>query len=113
MSKETRIVESFLTELLQIMEEKPALAKRLASAISSHFQGEPIDLVGIFASSGRNGLDKQLNRLSTNELKGIIRQQRIPCAAPSQKRKTELVEAIAEHIENKHAAHTGSDLAAA
>jgi hypothetical protein len=113
MSKETRIVESFLMELLQIMEENPALAKRLASAISSHFQGEPIDLVGIFAASGRNGLNKQLNRLNTNELKGIIRRQRIPCATPSQKRKAELADAIIEHTENKHAAHSGSDLAAA
>ena len=113
MSKETRIVESFLMELIQIMEEKPALAKRLASASSSHIHDEPSDLVGIFAASGRNGLQKRLNRLTANELKGLIRRQRIPCAALSQKRKPELVDAIAEHTENRHAAHTGSDLAAA
>jgi hypothetical protein len=31
----------------------------------------------------------------------------------AQKRKPQLVDAIAEHTENRHAAHTGSDLAAA
>jgi hypothetical protein len=95
------------------MEENPALAKRLASAISSHFHDEPIDLIGIFAASGREGLTRQLNRLKASDLKGIIKRGRIPCAALSQKRKPELVDAIIEHVENKHAAHTGADLAAA
>jgi hypothetical protein len=59
------------------------------------------------------GLRKKLEGLSVGLLKGLVRQNRIPCSNLARRRKSEIIQILIEHTENRRAAHSGSDLEAA
>ena len=113
MSKDLEMVEAFLQELLQIVNEKPALATRLAKAIDLYFRETPLDPLAVLRDHGREALSKQLSKLTSSELKDIITYRNIPCSRLSRRSKGNLIALIVEFNENRLSAHTGSDLEAA
>jgi hypothetical protein len=93
--------------------EKPGLAKRLATVIAPYYLEAALDPLDEMYRVGASGLRASLKKLSVARLKDVMEVHRIPCKIPSKKGKAELIEVIVSHAENRHAAQTGCDLAAA
>jgi hypothetical protein len=62
---------------------------------------------------GANGLRSKLQKLTMAQLKDLVSVHQIPCQRISRKSKPQLIATIIAHTENRHAAQSGSDLAAA
>ena len=98
--KDVAFVEAFLGELIELVNEKPAIAKRLVEAIEYRFVEVSLDPVSIYRKSGRDALLGKLKKMSTKELRVLIKQYEIPCSDLSKRRKADLVNLVCEYAHN-------------
>ena len=98
--KDVAILEALLLELIEVMNEKPAIAKRLIEAIEHRFVNIPLDPITVYAREGLDGLRRRLERQSVSNLRILIRQYRIPCRNISKRAKGDIVRIISEYAAN-------------
>lgn len=98
--KDVAILEALLLELVEIINEKPALAKRLVAAIEHRFVNVPLDPIAIYSRDGFEALKNKLNRQTVDTLKLVTRQYHIPCRNLEKRKKGELVSVISEYAAN-------------
>jgi len=113
MSKEIEVIETFLAELIDIMNEKPAIAKRLLNSIEHHFIQASFDPVEVFKSEGLDELRTRLKKLIVRDLRNVIQFYEIPCANIGRRRKDELVQLIVDYCSNSSGTHRDSNLSEA
>jgi hypothetical protein len=98
--KAVEVAQALLQELIEILGEKPALAKRLVDAIEFRLVASPLDPFVIYRQGGKAGLQQKLSRLNTDSLRVLVRQHDIPCKNVGKRRKSDLIQIIVEYAGN-------------
>jgi hypothetical protein len=99
-AKAVEIAQALLQELIEIVGEKPALAKRLVDAIEFRLIASPIDPLVVYRQVGKSGLQEKLSKLNAEALRVLVRQQHIPCQNISKRKKPDLIQVIIEYASN-------------
>jgi hypothetical protein len=94
--------------LIELVNEKPALAKRLVDAIEYRFAEVAIDPVSIYRKQGRDGLMDKLKGMSADKLRILIRQYEIPCGDLGKRRKPDMISLVCEYAHNTAARIVGT-----
>src|ERR1700681_3150598 len=98
--KAVEVVQALLHELIEILNDKPALAKRLLEAIDYRLVDAAIDPLVLYRTEGREGLQKRLKELTAEQLRVVVKQHHIACQNVGKRKKAELIEVIAKHAAN-------------
>lgn len=98
--KAVEVAQALLQELIEIIGEKPALAKRLVDAIEFRLVTSPIDPFVVYRQGGKVGLQQKLSKLNADSLRVLVRQHHIPCQNIGKRKKPELIRVIAEYAAN-------------
>lgn len=98
--KDAEIVQAFLQELVEIINEKPALAKRLVEAIEYRLVNVGLDPLAVQQRLGREALRGQLKEMTSEQLRIVIKQHHIPCQNLGKRKKNDLVEVISKYAAN-------------
>ena len=98
--KAVEVAQALLQELIEIVGEKPALAKRLVDAIEFRLVASPIDPLVVYRQEGKAGLQQKLSRLNAETLRVVVRQQDITCQNIGKRKKPDLIQVIAEYAAN-------------
>ena len=98
--KAVEIAQAMLQELIEIVGEKPALAKRLVDAIEFRLVASPIDPLVVYQQEGEVGLQQKLLKLNAQTLRVLVRQHHIPCPNIGKRKKPDLIQVIAEYAAN-------------
>jgi len=89
--KAVEVVQAFLQELIEIMNEKPALAKRLVGAIDYRLVPVAVDPFVVYRQDGGDGLRAKLKDLTADTLRVIVKQHHIPCQNATKRKKGDLI----------------------
>ena len=98
--KAVEVAQALLQELIEIVGEKPALAKRLLDAIEFRLVESPIDPLVVYRQEGEADLEQKLSKLSAQTLRVLVRQHHIPCQNIGKRKKPDLIQVIAEYAAN-------------
>lgn len=98
--KAVEVAQAFLQELIEIVGEKPALAKRLVEAIEYRLVSIPIDPLVVYREEGQDGTRKKLGKLNADALRVLIRQHHIPCKDIGRRKKPELIDVVLGYAAN-------------
>ena len=98
--KAVEVAQALLQELIEILGEKPALAKRLVDAIEFRLIASPIDPLAVYRQKGKAGLQQKLSKLGTETLRVLVRQHHIPCQSIGKRKKSELIEVVTDYAAN-------------
>jgi hypothetical protein len=83
-----------------VINEKPALARRLIGAIEHRFINIPLDPIATYRKDGMQVLNQKLERQSVDNLRILVKQCRIPCKKLGRRRKNEIIRVISEYAAN-------------
>jgi len=89
-----------LQELIEIVGEKPALAKRLIDAIEFRLVKSPLDPLVVYRQEGETGLRQQLTKLNAETLRVLVRQHQMPCQNIGKRKKPDLIQVILAYVAN-------------
>jgi hypothetical protein len=106
--KAVEVAQALLQELIEIIGEKPALAKRLVDAIEFRLVVSPFDPLVVYRQEGEGGLQQKLSKLNVDALRVLVRQHEIPCQNIGKRRKPDLIQVIAQYVANTDIGATGS-----
>jgi hypothetical protein len=98
--KAVEVAQALLQELIEIIGEKPALAKRLVNAIEFRLIASPIDPLVIYRQEGKSGLEQKLSKLNAEALRVLVRQHHIPCQNIGKRKKIDLIRVIGDYAAN-------------
>lgn len=98
--KAVEVAQALLQELIEIVGEKPALAKRLVDAIEFRLVASPIDPLVVFRQEGKVSLRQKLSKLNADALRVLVRQHHIPCQNFSRRKKPDLIRVITDYATN-------------
>jgi hypothetical protein len=98
--KAVEVAQSLLQELIEILGEKPALAKRLVDAIEFRLVASPLDPFVVYRQGGKTSLQQKLSRLNVDALRVLVRQHEIPCKKVGKRRKPDLIQVIVDYASN-------------
>jgi hypothetical protein len=98
--KAVEVAQALLQELIEIVGEKPALAKRLVDAIEFRLVASPIDPLVVYRQEGKAGLQQKLSKLNAETLRVLVRQHHIPCQNVGKRKKPDLIQVIVEYAAN-------------
>lgn len=98
--KAVEVAQALLQELIEIVGEKPALAKRLVDAIEFRLVKSPLDPLVVFRQDGKTVLQQQLSTLNTGVLRALVRQHHIPCQNVGKRKKPDLIQVIVDYAAN-------------
>ena len=98
--KDVEVVQALLQELIEIVSEKPAIAKRLMEAISYRLVEVAVDPLVIYQREGGDALRRKLKKMTTEHLRILVKQQHIPCQNLGKRKKTDLIDVIARYAAN-------------
>lgn len=98
--KAAEVVQALLCELIEIIGERPALAKRLVDAIEFRLVTSPIDPLVVYQQDGKAGLQQKLSKLNVETLRVLVRQHHIPCQNIGKRKKPDLIQVIVEYAAN-------------
>ena len=98
--KAVEVAQALLQELIDIVGEKPALAKRLVDAIEYRLVEIQIDPLVVYQQEGKAGLQQKLSKLNADALRVLVRQQHIPCQNVGKRKKPELIQVISDYAAN-------------
>jgi hypothetical protein len=99
-AKAVEVAQALLQELIEIVGEKPALAKRLVDAIEFRLITSPIDPLVIYRQEGKPGLELKLAKLNADALRVLVRQHHIPCQNIGKRKKPDLIQVITDYAAN-------------
>ena len=99
-AKAVEIAQALLQELIEIVGEKPALAKRLVDAIEFRLVAIPIDPLVVYRQVGQAGLQEKLSKFNAEALRVLVRQQHIPCQNINKRKKPDLIQVITDYAAN-------------
>ena len=99
-AKAVEIAQALLQELIEIVGEKPALAKRLVDAIEFRLVASPIDPLVVYRQVGQAGLQEKLSKFNAEALRVLVRQQHIPCQNINKRKKPDLIQVITDYAAN-------------
>lgn len=98
--KAVEVTQALLQELIEIVGEKPALAKRLVDAIEFRLVKSPLDPLVVYRQEGPTILQEQLSKLNAETLRVLVRQHQMPCQNISKRKKPELIKVIMGYAAN-------------
>lgn len=98
--RDVEVVQALLQELVEIVSEKPALAKRLVAAISYRLVEVPVDPLVIYQREGEEALRRKLKKITAEQLRVVVKQQHMPCQNIGKRKKSELIDVIAKFAAN-------------
>jgi hypothetical protein len=98
--KAVEVAQALLQELIEIVGEKPALAKRLVDAIEFRLVKSSLDPLVVYRQEGKTGLEQQLSRLNAEALRVIVRQHQMPCQNIGKRKKPDLIQVILAYVAN-------------
>lgn len=98
--RHVEIVQALLHELIEIVAEKPSLAKRLIEAIDYRLTEPSLDPLLILNRSGEQGLRDALKPMSGDQLKLLVKQHNIPCQNIAKRKKADLIGVIVSYARN-------------
>jgi hypothetical protein len=98
--KAVEVAQALLQELIEIVGEKPALAKRLVDAIEFRLVTSSIDPLVAYRQEGEAGLQQKLSKLNADALRVLARQHHIPCQNIGKRKKPDLIQVIVAYAAN-------------
>ena len=110
--KDVEVVQALLQELIEIVNEKPAIAKRLIAAIDYRLVDVALDPLVLHRREGGDALRHKLKELTAEHLRVVVKQHHIPCQSVGKRKKNDLIEVIAKYAANTDIG-SGRDIGAA
>lgn len=99
-AKAVEVAQALLQELIEIVGEKPAIAKRLVDAIEFRLVASPIDPLVVYRQEGKAGLQAKLSKLNAEALRVLVRQHHIPCQNIGKRKKPDLIQVVTDYAAN-------------
>ncbi len=106
--RDVEVVQALLHELIEIVGEKPALAKRLVEAIEYRLVNVPVDPLVLYRQGGSDALRKKLKELGADALRVLVKQHNIPCQNPAKRKKGDLIDVIERYAANTDIGEIGA-----
>src|SRR5438552_2144765 len=98
--RDVEVVQALLHELIEIVAEKPALAKRLVEAIEYRLVNVALDPLLLYQKAGSELLRKKLRELGADALRILVKQHNIPCQNVGKRKKAELIDIVERYASN-------------
>ncbi len=98
--RDVEVVQALLHELIEIIADKPALAKRLVEAIEFRLVSVAVDPLLLYQQGGSEALRKKLRELTVEALRILVKQHNIPCQNVSKRKKAELIDVVEKYASN-------------
>jgi hypothetical protein len=98
--KAVEVAQALLQELIEMLGEKPALAKRLIDAIEFRLVESPIDPLVVYREEGLAALQQKLSKLNADALRVLVRQHDVTCQNIGKRKKPDLIRVITDYAAN-------------